>query len=205
MLISTIQRAIYSRSRSVPCQSQEDWAVAAVIVVVVLFQSLRNHIVHVLVVFEAWAEDSRSLPRLTEQLRVHQVEAVSCRDGGKSTSTVEHAIRVALVLLLDGLLRSIAAALVLLAEGLLRCNKAGGTCRGVAEGGRCGAQSAGECSRDRCHCRNSGINRGSEGALEIRKERWRWSGFPAQSVAGLNERRELKMATTTTGGCRGYM
>lgn len=116
-----------------------------------LLEPLGDNIVYSLVVLELGREDAGSLLRLAKQLGVHQVDAVSCSEGGESTGTVEHAIGVALIFVLCRLLGSIAAALILLAEGLLGRHEAGRARRGGAEGGRGGAQGAGEGSRSGCH------------------------------------------------------
>jgi len=80
------EKSWYSRSRSVPCQTQQYRSVAAIVVVVVLLEPLCDMIVDLLVVLEPRCED---LPAagLTKQFGFVCVQAVYTSTNEEGTST----------------------------------------------------------------------------------------------------------------------
>lgn len=106
----------YSRSRSVPCQSQQDGSVAAIVVVIVLLQPLRDHVVHLLVVLEAGCEEG-GLGFLAEQLWLLRIQSVDTSSCEQSASPPDQTRRVALIFVRTVLWVGGIAALPLLAEG----------------------------------------------------------------------------------------
>lgn len=128
----------------VPCETKQDRAVAAVIVVVVLLEQLGDVVVGLLVVLEAGDEGRPGLALEAEQLRLVGVGRVGGSTDKQDTSTDEHASGVALVLVLDGLLVASGVTAPATESILGRRSEAGRACGGGAERRRGGAQSAGE-------------------------------------------------------------
>lgn len=150
----------HSRSAGVPRQSQQDRTIAAIIIVVVLLQSLRNDIVHLLVVLELGSEGLLGGDLCAGTRAVCVVSGAT--ENSKSTDPDS---RVGAVRLGTSLRRVAAARL--LAESLGgngEARRAGSMC---SDGGRGGAQKriAGENGPgggSHCVGGKSGVNRGDK-------------------------------------------
>lgn len=128
-----------------PCQSQQDRSVAAVIVVIKLLQPLCDRIIYLLVILKLGREWTLCLRRLAKPFWLLCIQAVTTSYGNESTGAPEETCGVALILVW-AVFGGVSTALILLAKSLLGRDEAGGACGGGAESRGSGAQGASEAS-----------------------------------------------------------
>lgn len=136
---STSLSLLIISSRTVPCQSQQDWSVRSIVVVILLLQALSDHIIHLLVILLSWSENTLCLSgRASEKGAVGLVIDVGTCAGSSEGKT---GVEAGGGLLCGWSLGGVCAA-ALLAESSASRGGEGGA-GGGSEGGGCACEGAG--------------------------------------------------------------